>query len=774
VSEWSPANAGFMSDGVYTRPSGGEVTAPFSPEDIRQFQDGSDPWFHPDTDWFSETLKDWSTQSRHTLQITGGTEDLKILSTIGYQNQDAYYKKSATNYKQYDIRLNMDAKINDYITAKIGVLGRQEDRNYPTKPASSIFRMLMRSSPTQPAYWPNGMPGPDIEYGENPVVITTDQTGYDRDRRYYFQSNGQLDIEIPWVKGLKFTGTAAVDKYIQQTKRWEIPWYLYTWQGGYTDDGTPELVRGKRGPAEPNLNQGNQDQLNILLGGVLNFERKFGFHQINVLAGVNRETIRNDSFSAYRRYFISTVIDQLFAGGDAEKDNDGRAWERARLNYFGRVGYNYKEKYLAEFLWRYDGSYMFPEDSRYGFFPGVMIGWRVSEENFWKENLKLINFFKIRASYGQMGNDNIYYDDELQEYQYFATYGFSNYVTGSALSQTLFETRVPNTAVTWEVANNYNLGFDGRMWEGKVNFTLDLFLNKRSSILWRRNASVPQTTGMSLPAENIGEVENRGWDFQLGYNNQFGDLMFSASINGGYAKNKIVFWDEAPGAPQWQRSTGRMINAGLYYEYDGVFATQEEIDNNTIDYSAITNNLRPGDMKYRDYDGDGAITPDDQVRRDKTTQPTFQGGVNFNFQYKDFDLSVLFQGAAGGELRVGADESGSIGNYLKEVYDNRWTIDNPSSTHPRIADRGNQYYSFGNTYWLQSTDYLRLKNIELGYNLPQQLADKVGINNFRLYVSAYNLVTWTGMESFDPEAVNSIGQYYPQSKIINLGARINF
>ncbi|WP_274971548.1 SusC/RagA family TonB-linked outer membrane protein, partial [Zunongwangia profunda] len=217
VSEWSPANAGFMSDGVYTRPSGGEVTAPFSPEDIRQFQDGSDPWFHPDTDWFSETLKDWSTQSRHTLQITGGTEDLKILSTIGYQNQDAYYKKSATNYKQYDIRLNMDAKINDYITAKIGVLGRQEDRNYPTKPASSIFRMLMRSSPTQPAYWPNGMPGPDIEYGENPVVITTDQTGYDRDRRYYFQSNGQLDIEIPWVKGLKFTGTAAVDKYIQQT-----------------------------------------------------------------------------------------------------------------------------------------------------------------------------------------------------------------------------------------------------------------------------------------------------------------------------------------------------------------------------------------------------------------------------------------------------------------------------------------------------------------------------------------------------------------------------
>lgn len=775
VGEWGAAHTAFQQTGVYNRPGGGNLTAPFSPEDFELFGNGSDQWGHPDTDWFGETLKDWSTQQRHNMQIQGGNEHITFLTSIGYQNQDAFYKNSATNYKQYDIRINIDAKINDYISTKIGVLGREEDRNYPTRPASDIFRMLMRSSPTQPAYWPNGMPGPDIEYGQNPVVITTDQTGYERDKRYYFQTNGQVDIEVPWVEGLKLTGTVAIDKYIQQTKRWETPWYLYTWQGGYEDDGTtPALIRGQRGPAEPNLNQGNQDQMNILLGGVLDYNRKFGDHEVNFLAGVNRETIKNDNFSAFRRYFISNALDQLFAGGDAEKDNNGGAWERARLNYFGRVGYNYREKYMAEFLWRYDGSYMFPEQTRYGFFPGVMLGWRISEEPFWRDNVPVVNSLKLRGSWGQMGNDNIYYDGVLQEYQYFSTYGFGSYVVNGAVQQSLYESRVPNTTITWEVADNYNLGLDGQLFDGRINFEFDVFLNKRSSILWRRNASVPQTSGMTLPAENIGEVENKGWEFNIGYNGEVGDLRFNASVNGGYAKNKIVFWDEAPGAPAWQQSTGRPIDASLYYIYDGVFQDQAAIDNNSIDYSDITNTLRPGDMKYVDYDGDGKITPDDQVRRDKNTMPTFQGGLNLGLYYKDFDLTVLFQGATGGELRVGTDEAGAIGNYLTEVYENRWTIDNPSDVHPRITDRGNQYYSFGNTYWLQSTDYLRLKNIELGYNLPASLAEKAGISNLRLYVSGFNLVTWSDMTAYDPEAVNSIGHYYPQSRIVNLGVSVTF
>ncbi|QNL52442.1 TonB-dependent receptor [Olivibacter sp. SDN3] len=787
VAEWGEANGALRDQGSYTRPNGSVLTAPFSPEAFQLFRDGSDPWGHPNTDWYGETLKTFSPQSRHNVQLTGGSENFQYLTSIGYQNQDGYYKNSATGYKQYDMRINLDAKISKYIDAKIGVLGRQENRNYPTKSAGTIFRMLMRGNPTMPAYWPNGMPGPDIENGENPVVITTDQTGYDRNKQYFFQTNGQLDIQIPWVEGLKFTGTAAIDKFVRQGKRWETPWYLYTWQGAYEDDGvTPALVRGERGFPDPRLTQENEDQLNIMLGGVLNYDRSFGDHQFNIMAGLNRETIDNDNFSAFRRFFISNAIDYLIAGGEREKDNNGGAWQQARLNYFGRVGYNYKEKYLLEFLWRYDGSYMFPRDSRFGFFPGVLGGWRISEENFWKENVSFINYLKLRGSWGRMGNDNIYFnnnyqegdllgdDASLQEYQYFSTYGFGTYIVDGQLVKSLYESRVPNTMVTWEVADNYNIGLDGQLFDGKINFEFDVFMNNRSNILWQRNASIPQSTGMTLPAENIGRVTNRGWEFNIGYNGAAGEFKYNVSVNGGYTKNKIMFWDEAPGAPEWQRATGRVTDAQLYYIYDGVFRDEEDIANNTVDYSAVTNNIRPGDMKYLDYDGDGKITPDDRVRRDRNRQPRFQGGLNIGLQYKNFDLTVLFQGAAGGELRVGTDESGAIGNYLHEFYENRWTVDNPSSEHPRITDRSDQYYSNNNTYWLQSTNYIRLKNLELGYTLPTHLGERVGISNLRIYASGFNLLTFSKMKAYDPESTNVLGQYYPQSRIINMGLAVTF
>lgn len=775
VAEWTNALQGFNSVGNYVRPDGTRVEAPFTPEDKALFADGSDPWGHPNTDWYADALKNWSPQQRHNLQIDGGTEDMRYLLSMGYQNQDGYYKNSATGYKQYDFRINLDANISPYIKTQFGVLGRQEDRDFPTKSAGTIFRMLMRGNPTMPAFWPNGMPGPDIENGENPVVITTDQTGYNHDKRYYLQTNGQVDITNPWIDGLKLSLNASVDKYIKKTKNWEIPWYLYTWQGAYEEDGvTPQLVRGRRGPAEPRLTHEDEDQLNILMGAVLSYDKSIGDHNLSLLAGVNRETIRNDYLSAFRRYFLSENIDYLFAGGDAEKDNNGGAWERARLNYFGRVGYNYKRKYIGEFLWRYDGSYMFPENTRYGFFPGVMLGYLVSEENFWKEHVPVVNYFKIRGSYGQMGNDNIYYDDALQEYQYFSTYAFGTYIIGGDLVKSLFESRVPNNFITWEVANNYNLGIDLQLFGGKMNAEFDVFRNSRQSILWRRNASIPQSTGMTLPAENIGKVDNSGWEFNIGWQDKIGNVGYRVSVNGGYAKNKIIFWDEAPGAPVWQQSTGRAINAGLYYIYDGVFRDQAEIDANTVDYGDITSNLRPGDMKYLDYDGDGKITPNDRVRRDKNTDPTFQGGVNLGLTYKNFDLSILFQGATGGELRVATDESGAIGNYLLDFYENRWTVDNPSNVHPRITDRSDQYYSNNNTYWLRSTDYIRLKNVELGYNLPSELLEKIKISNLRVYLSGLNLLTWSKVKVYDPEATNQLGQYYPQARLVNAGVMVSF
>ncbi len=778
VSEWRAATDAFRNTGSYTRPNGQVRTAPFSPEALARHRAGDDPWNYPDTDWYDATLKPWSPQVRHNLQLNGGNENIRYLASIGYQNQDAYYRNSATGYKQYDMRLNLDAKVNDYIDLQIGVLARQEARFFPTRPAGAIFRMQMRGKPNEPAFWPDGRPGPDIENGENPVVITTNATGYDRDTRDYFQTNAALNIKIPGIEGLKFQGTAAVDKLSRFTKRWETPWILYQRGNGFEADGvTPILIPTERGPAEPRLTQGNNNQLNILLGGVFTYDRNFGDHNLQVLAGTNKETVSGDNLFAYRRFFISPAIDQMFAGGDNEKDNGGGAFEQARMNYFGRVAYNYQEKYLAEFLWRYDGSYIFPRETRYGFFPGIMLGWVVSEENFWKNNIPAMDFFKIRGSWGQMGNDQIFFNNVLQEYQFLSTYGFSSHILEGIEAKTLFETRVPNNNITWEVANNSNIGVEGQLFQGKVFFEFDAFYNKRTNILWRKNASVPETTGLAalLPAENIGIVENRGFDVVLGHRGTRGEFTYNISVNGGYAKNKILFWDEPPGAQEWQRSTGRPMNApGPMYIYDGVFRDAEDIASNPLNYSAITNELRPGDMKFRDVNGDGAITPEDQVRLDRNNIPRFQGGMNITAGYRNFDLAILFQGAAGAVAFVSAGESGNIGNYLLDFYENRWTIDNPSSVHPRIANRSDQYFSSNNTYWFRSSDYIRLKNLEIGYTLPQQLGQRVGINNLRFYVNGLNLLTWDKLKVYDPESDNATGQYYPQARVINAGFTVTF
>ncbi|WP_018617132.1 SusC/RagA family TonB-linked outer membrane protein [Segetibacter koreensis] len=790
--KWADAAAAFKSTGTYTDPSGNVSTAPFKPDDIKKYADGSDPWGHPNTDWFDATLKNWSPQSRHNLQLSGGSENVRYLASLGYENQDAYYKNSATGYKQYDMRVNLDAKVNKYINTTIGLTARQENRFFPTKSAGSIFRMLMRGYPYKPAYWPNGLPGPDIENGEQPVVITTNQTGYDRDTRYYYQTNGKIEINIPNVEGLKITGNAALDKYVRQGKTWTKPWYIYSWDyTSYEPDGkTPLLTKVQKGPTtQPTLNQSSEDQLNVLLEAILSYDHKFGDHQVVFLAGATRETIKNNFFNAYRQYFPSTVIDQLNAGGQVDQKSGGSAWERARLNYFGRVGYNYKEKYILEFLWRYDGSYNFPSSKRFGFFPGITAGWRVSEEDFFKNNISFINSLKLRGSWGQLGNDAIYYRYALEEYDYLPTYAAtpSGYVINNQVATAYHENGVPNPNITWEVANNYDLGLEGTLLRNKINFEFDYFQNRRSSILWKRNASIPQSTGITLPAENIGKVANKGWEFKVGYNGKAGAVSYNVSVNGGYAKNKILFWDETPGLPAYQLSTGHPIPTDinnpddmLLYQYDGVFKDQKDVDANKLDYTGVggAGKLFPGSMKFKDVGGpdgkpDGIIDAYDRVRSDKTNLPTFQGGLVMGAQYKNFDLSILFQAATGGEVFL-QTESGTIGNYLQYTFDHRWTIDNPSSVDPRTVDRNNQYFSNRNTYYMMNTNYIRLKNFEIGYSLSSGIGKKVGINNLRIYANGLNLFTWAKQDIFDPESTNSSLQYYPQARIINTGVTVTF
>ncbi len=359
--------------------------------------------------------------------------------------------------------------------------------------------------------------------------------------------------------------------------------------------------------------------------------------------------------------------------------------------------------------------------------------------------------------------------------------GFGNYVINDQVVKTLLETRVVNQNFTWEVANNTNFGVEGTLFNDKVAFEFDYFVNNRSRILIPKTGSTPSSAGIDgkLPPENLGKLQNKGWEFKLSYDGNHNDFRYSVSVNGGYAKNKIKYWNEISGAPSYQHTTGMPYQSFLVYQYDGVFKDQAEIDANTLDYSPITTTLRPGDMKFKDVNNDNVINVDDRLRTEKVQRPWFTGGASVNLGYKAFDLTLLFQGAMGGLQLVGLTESGDIGNYLKYDYDRRWTIDNPSSEYPRLTNRNNAYYTNTgqagiNNYFLKNNDYLRLKNIELGYNLPETIGSKLGLSSFRVYVNGLNLLTFSKIKVWDPESTSTSGQYYPQTKILNAGIRVAF
>jgi len=762
-------------------------TPKYSAEDIQKYADGSDPWGHPNTDWFKETLKPWSPQRYGNLSLSGGAERIKYFVSIGFKFQDGLAKNDATNYSQSDFHSNLDAKITNNIHLSFDLTGRQEDRNYSgvgrvqdmaaKYSACNIWEASARAYPYLPAFWPNGMPGPDVEWGANPVVTATDATGYDKDKRYIMESNMKLVIDIPWVKGLSITANASIDKTFMDRKRFQKPWYLYNWDGKTRDaNNQPVLIAGIRGFTEPELKQWMSDDSKTTLNSLINYERIFANrHDVKVLLGLERISGESMDFWAYRRFFASESIDQLFAGGDAQKDNGGAGSVNARLNYFGRFNYAFDSKYLAEFVWRYDGSYIFPQDKRFGFFPGISIGYRISEENFWKEKVPFINEMKIRGSWGKTGNDRI------EAYQYMTTYGYnSTYIFNESVSEkTLTSLSIPNPNITWEVANQSNIGFDAQLLDNKLMVSADYFYNLRTNILWWRNASVPASTGLSLPRENIGKVVNKGFEFQVAYHNNIGGLKYQVSANGAFSKNHIKFWDETPGIPDYQKSTGNPMNASLYYQAIGVFVDQAAVD----DYPHWKN-ARPGDIIFEDVNKDGVIDGLDRVRSKKTTIPTFTGGFNIDLQYKNFYATILFQGAAGAE-RAYKTFSGEAGNFLYNEIKDRWTPENPSSTNPRTWNRKLEYWMTdglpNNTYWVRSSDYLRLKTIEIGYNVPSNIIKKIGVEGLRIYASGLNFLTITGMKDFDPEspdiaekARNISNVVYPLNKTMTFGLTVTF
>jgi TonB-linked SusC/RagA family outer membrane protein len=778
----------------YNNPSVG-MNSVYTADQIQKYRDGSDPLRYPNTDWFSKVIKPRSAQHNQSLTISGGTDAMRYFVSLGAKHQDGNYHNSATFYNQYEFRSNIDGKISKNISIGVDLAGRQEDRNFPIRGADDIFRGLIQSYPNSVAIWPNGEPGPAIESGRNPVATSTDVAGTTRDKNYVLNSNLKLDITIPWVKGLSFSGNLSYDQGFKFIKSFSKPFNLYTWDGTTIDaTGNPVLISKAYGGGTnntPSLSESFTSNYNKLAYGLINYQPKIsGNHDLKLMVGSQYSKGNSESFNAYRDYFLSSAIQQIFAGATTYQRTGGTGSVNARLSYFGRANYSYANKYLVEFVGRYDGSYIFPENKRFGFFPGVSLGWVASNEKFWKDNISFIDYFKLRTSWGQTGNDRV------PEFQYLTAYLFGyqadqnfNYpfvvYSGSALTElkTVYERVLANPNITWEVSNQTNIGFNAEFLNNRLSIEGDYFHYKRSNILWPPNATVPASAGLSLPDINYGKASNKGFDFAITYRDAAkSKLGYSVSVNAGYAKNKVIEWGETPGVPEWQKTTGHPMGSGLYYLADGIYHSKSDIPSN-LTY-AIGSTPDAGDIRFVDYNDDGKIDANDQVRIYKNNIPRLTFGSNINVNYKGFDLAILVQGATGAVSYV-TNDGGQFGNYFQSFADARWTPDNPTANGPRTYNRGNWYWGAGNTYFLHKNDYVRLKTAQLGYTVHSKGIQNAGIRNLRVYVSGYNLLTYSPeMKEFDPElgantnaregAAYVSGNTYPLQRVVSVGLTVGF
>ncbi|GAO41893.1 SusC/RagA family TonB-linked outer membrane protein [Flavihumibacter petaseus] len=753
----------------YNYPAGG-MNQHYSNDEIEKFKNGSDPLNYPNTDWAASTLKNSASQTRADIGVAGGSDFVQYYLSAGYLNQDGIYKNGVTNYKQYNFRSNIDASITKDFKVGLYLSGREEDRIYPVASATDIFRSIYRAYSTIPDVYPNGLPSIGIE-GNNPVMMATDIGGTNRNPTQVFNGILKGSLNIAAVKGLSVDGFAAFDKSWSFGKSFAKPYVLYNYNKS-TDTYEPRVVGGASGKATLNESQFNQTQSTVNFK--INYQRSFGDHNLNAFVGVEQSKLKSDTFAASRINFPTTQTPELSQGGTAATDinNLGKSFQFTRRSFFGKLAYNYQEKYLVELQARYDGSSTFPSGSQYGFFPSVSAGWRISRENF-MSGISFINDLKVRASYGSLGNDNV------SQFQYFNNYSFANnYVSGGSITPGIDLTKLANPNITWEVAHKMDIGVEGTLFNN-LYFEFIYFRQKRSDILATRNASIPNVSGIVnpfgspslVPSENIGKVDNNGVEATLGYSNRKGKFQYGISGNITYAKSKIVFIDEAPGVLPYQQQTGKPLNTYLLYRSIGIFRDAAEIEK----YPHLSG-AQPGDLIYDDYNKDGVINANDQVRTDYGNIPLVTYGATINLGYNNFDFSMLFAGQSKVSQYV-LPESGTIGNFYSSWADNRWSPSNTGGSYPRVDTRASSSVNGGlypNTFWMNNASFLRLKNVELGYNFSRDWLSKVKMQSLRVYVNAFNLFTITQVKDYDPEGSQGSGQFYPQQRIINLGFQLRF
>lgn len=735
----------------------------YSESDLQKFRDGSDSEY-PNTNWQDVMTKDFVLTQNANLSVSGGTENVKYLASLGYLNQPAQYNYGVGKYQQVNIRSNIDIQVTDNFKFGLNLAGRLEDRNRPYNDRFTIASNVMLNPPTTTIYWP----GTDLlrpgRGGVSLVNMVSGNSGFTEEMDKVLNSTLSFRWDIPSVKKLWVDGSVNYDTRYNFNKRFYKPADVF-----YEVNG--EYERTIVGATKSSLSEGFNQNSATTLYGKINYENSFSEHKLGAMFGYEQRQTNYDLLSASRSNFISSVLPELFAGSSAKNDqsNNGTSVKTARQNIFGRVTYDYGGKYLVQGLFRYDGSQNFAKGNRFGFFPGFSAGWRMSEETF-MQRLSFVDNLKIRASYGELGND------QIPSYQYLSSYTYSNsngYVINNTDVSGLIQNSVANPDLTWEVAKTWNLGVEGTLWDNMLGIELDIFKTRRSNILTKSSAVVPDYTGLALPDENVGIVENKGFELQLSHDNRKNNLKYGITGNFAFARNKVIFAEEEEGAEDYQLATGHPMGTSLYYNAIGIFRDQQQVDSTPSLVGA-----QPGDIIYEDRNGDNIVNSLDRIRIDENIVPEINFGLTLSLEYKNFDLTALLQGQENANIYhswFGRVIPLDGFNFPERRVQDYWTADNINATMPRNEYGGGSRNLESSTQWLLDAGFLRLKNLEIGYNLPSSTIDALKVKEARFYINGFNLFyVYDNLKDWglDPE-LSGLWDY-AQQRVINVGFKLTF
>lgn len=747
----------------------------YTQEEIQKFRDGSDPDHYANARYLDEVFSRKGLQTGHDVTINGGNAENKYMVSFGYLKQNGIVEKN--DYQRYNARVNL---INEILpglklTSRLsGVYGNRKEPMAPGGDDASNMLILIQKALRFPGLTPtvlsDGTFGAGRELHGTPAGWIKSDSFYENPE---FSLNANVRLDYNPIKDLQLSAIGA---------------YTYTNDEERTYRSTMKLS-GDRvlGPSELKHKMGKT--IYKTFQATAEYNKTIGGHTFGILAGYSWEQEDYRYVQGSRDKFPGNDLPYLNAGSpdNQKSEGTGNAW--AIQSGFGRLRYNFNERYLFESTVRYDGSSRFPQSKKFGFFPSVAAGWRLSEENFFKENesLGFISNLKLKVSWGRLGNQNI------GNYPYQSVYELGqNYPFGDTYTQGAAVTTAVDPTIKWEETETIDGGLEAVFWNGLLSVNASYFNRRTYDILYKPSGSVSTILGQKISEMNTGELKNFGWEFEVGHRNKIGDVSYNVNANLSIIKNKLT----TLGVGNVEQLNGMVGNGSdlfigypiqMYYGYvsDGVFLDENDIKS-WHDQSKVTPNPQPGDIRYKDISGpdgvpDGKIDPNyDRVYLGSRI-PKFTFGLNLGVEYKGVDLSVLLQGVAGVTGLLDGFAGWAFrgdGNIQKWQAEGRFDPANPTRypDYPRLEDLSNSTTPniVTSDFWTQDASYIRLKNIQLGYTFPKKMLQAAKISNLRVYVQAENPLCWNKYKpGWDPE-INTSGNYYPILATYTFGVNFKF